>query len=128
MRLFMTVALSLTLFACRTDPLEVPGGGPSDPAPQPTPPSTGACTTLTTAADCDARSDCYSEFSGDLPCLTSTCRNHFEKCVAGKPQCTGAACAIACPQLTPSCPSGDTPIYDNGPCCATGCAHAEACD
>ncbi len=77
-------------------------------------------------ADCDARPDCYSTFSGDLPCNNESCSNHFVKCVDGPfvcPSPTGV-CTIACTTLTPSCPSGYGP---NQACCPSGCVEAALC-
>ena len=68
--------------------------------------STGACSSLTTQADCQARSDCHAVFydPGTCGCALSGCCAHFSFCGDGKPVC-GAPSTLACASATPHCES-----------------------
>jgi hypothetical protein len=86
-----------------------------------------SCSSIHDAQSCDARPDCWSLWSGDLPCNNTQCSNHFVSCNDGSPVCaTTGVCNGSCTMLTPTCRDGDAPVFSNS-CCATGCAHANRC-
>lgn len=105
----------------------IPEGQPhgvdcSDPCAQP------ACADLDTAAACDARPDCLSLYSGNLPCNSTACENQFMECLDGGT----AVCAPpapggdSCTRLDAECVPGDAAIYfANG--CFEGCIHSGRC-
>ena len=93
----------------------------TNPCPQP------ACASLATAADCDARTDCHSLFSGDLPCNSSGCNNHFEQCEDGATAaCSPSGGGPSCTKLTPQCAGGDSLAYLSNNC-PDGCVHTDRC-
>jgi hypothetical protein len=88
-----------------------------------------ACTDLQDGPSCDARPDCFALYSGNLPCDSSGCLNHFVKCQSGVATCmrTGP-CSGSCVMDTPSCPSGEVEVYPAQNCCAIGCVAPSKCD
>ena len=89
------------------------------------------CAEIGDATSCDARSDCYAEYSGDLPCNSSGCSNHFVACQQGPAVCTlpGAECEGACAKLVPACPSGLRAASPDAEqtCCTDRCVTATKC-
>jgi hypothetical protein len=89
-----------------------------------------ACDSLTDATACDQRSDCFALWSGDLPCNNTSCQNHFVRCQSAPPVCSGSGtCNGSCAQLTPTCRSGDVPVFASASqaCCAIGCVAGIKC-
>ena len=82
------------------------------------------CTQITNSTTCDAQIDCYALFSGELPCNSTYCTNHFVGCVNAPPEC----CTINCPQTVFSCPPGYVSLLakDAAPT-AAGCVAANKC-
>jgi hypothetical protein len=108
----------------------IPDGQPygvlcSDPCEQ------TSCSEITDATTCNARPDCYSFMSGDLPCDNLMCSDHFERCVDGPPACgtPGTVCNGSCTVLTPMCEKGEAEIYasPDQSCCPVGCTTADRC-
>lgn len=77
---------------------------PNDPQPQcPAIKCVAPCSSVTTLADCEARSDCHSVFfdPGTCGCAAAGCCAHFQKCVDGdKAACAGT---VACTIVKPYC-------------------------
>jgi hypothetical protein len=90
-----------------------------------------SCSEITDETTCNARPDCYSFMSGDLPCNSSGCSDHFERCADGPPACgTGdTACHDSCTTLTPQCRNGEVEIFaaPDQTCCPVGCTTSQSC-
>lgn len=95
-------------------------------------PAADSCGSITDAAACDARPDCYALYSGDRPCDNASCSNHFVQCNPAPANCgsTTQPCAEDCTTLTPTCPAGLVSVFPTagGSCCASGCATGLKCD
>jgi hypothetical protein len=90
------------------------------------------CSGITDPATCDARTDCYAHYSGDLPCNSSGCSNHFVSCEDAPPVCfsRGAGCGgPPCESPTPACPSGFHVAFPSAAqtCCADRCVATMKC-
>lgn len=89
-----------------------------------------ACESLNTSGDCDARSDCYSLYSGDKPCNNASCSNHFTQCLAGPAQCAAGTgpCTADCTEPA-TCRAGFVPAYTSASqsCCPSGCVAETLC-
>jgi len=98
-------------------------GGSADVAT--TDAASGTCSTLTTQAACDDRSDCHSVFAdpGTCGCAGVNCCMHFNHCAdGGHANCSGpVACAVA----QPSCTLPYTLSYANN--CFEGCVLQTEC-
>jgi len=89
-----------------------------------------SCTQMTDPATCNAQVGCYALFSGELPCNSSACTNHFVSCVKAPPECAPATkpCATDCPLTGGFCPSGYVDVFPNSSgCCSNGCVAATKC-
>jgi hypothetical protein len=87
----------------------------------------GACSSLTTLADCQGRSDCHAVFTdpGTCGCATSGCCAHFSRCAdGGKALCTQPT-GIACAMPTPFCESPYVLSYTA--VCYEGCVLSSEC-
>lgn len=97
----------------------------------PAPCAQPACADLSNRAVCDARSDCYALFSGDLPCKSASCTDHFVKCESGPATCipnpSAGACALDC--VAPSCRAGEVNVFPSPQqtCCSNGCVASTKC-
>ncbi len=88
------------------------------------------CTQITNPTTCDAQVGCYALFSGELPCNSSFCSNHFVSCVNAPPECAPATqpCTIDCPLTVSFCPTGYVSVFSNSSgCCSNGCVAANKC-
>jgi hypothetical protein len=87
----------------------------------------GACSSLTTLAACDARSDCHAVFDdpGTCGCASAGCCAHFSKCAdGGKAVCTMPS-TFGCTIHVPFCESPYVVGYTAA--CYEGCVRASAC-
>jgi hypothetical protein len=84
-----------------------------------------ACATVTTLAQCEARTDCHSVFvdPGTCGCGSPGCCEHFSRCVDGdKAKCSGSpVCTIA----TPFCEGTFVVSYTGS--CYEGCVQQKDC-
>ena len=97
-------------------------GGPGGCAPKP------PCTSVPTAAACDARPDCHALYTGNKPCNSLDCNNHFDKCLDGESAvCSPPAPFGMCASFLGVCVKGDTYAYDNADGCTLGCVHTSHC-
>jgi hypothetical protein len=83
------------------------------------------CASLTTQADCDAMSGCYSvlTFAHPEPCDSSGCEVGFDHCASGAPPCSISA---VCEEAVQPCPPPYTNVYD-GAGCVAGCVEGSVC-
>ena len=90
----------------------------------------GRCAALASADACEARADCHALFSGDLPCDSLGCANHFVECDDGaRVSCTAPASpgGVDCTRMVGQCVAGDRETFlADG--CGAGCVHAARCD
>jgi hypothetical protein len=87
----------------------------------------GACSSLATLADCQARSDCHAVFvdPGTCGCAGAGCCAHFSRCVdGGKALCTAPA-TLGCDMATPFCESPYVLAYTA--ICYEGCVLDTEC-
>jgi hypothetical protein len=87
----------------------------------------GACSSLTTLASCDARSDCHAVFDdpGTCGCASPGCCAHFSKCAdGGKASCTMPS-TFGCTTHVPFCEAPYVVGYTSS--CYEGCVRATAC-
>ncbi|GEM_PF-2020011 len=87
-----------------------------------------ACSDVTTAAECDNRTDCHSVYQDPhaCDCATVGCCARFSYCAeGGKASCSPQA--VACPMLQPYCESPAYVISYSGNC-FEGCVKPADCD
>jgi hypothetical protein len=99
---------------------------PNDPLPQcPALKCPAPCSSVTTLADCEARTDCHSVFvdPGTCGCAVSGCCAHFSSCADGdKAMCTGMP---LCRAVTPFCEAPYVVSYTAT--CYEGCVNKKDC-
>jgi hypothetical protein len=87
----------------------------------------GACSSLTTLADCQARSDCHAVFTdpGTCGCASSGCCARFSRCADGGNALCTQPTGIACTTPTPFCESPYVLSYTA--VCFEGCVLSSEC-
>jgi hypothetical protein len=84
------------------------------------------CSAVSTAKGCDQHPGCHSLFSGDRPCNSTDCANHFVRCEDGATGSCLAPPLDTCPPFEATCVNDDTLELD-GNRCVVGCIHDIAC-